>query len=567
MSASQSNLSASRYGYDFVVATTQGSINAAMKEYLAGLTEPVTTICFVADNQGNPVEIDYATLVTNAKGSDPFAVPNGADPATNADLQNLLGARFMMGFQVQLGLPDGYAPVAVPDIVALGADTSAVVFHHLCSEFKVVELEPGSGYAPSSWINLSQPSGDAWIFTSNVDLRLSTTDQSAYSQLPPDVQQQIKNLGGSAFSVQQLLFDLDNAGLSTVPDFGTNVPPGSKLYMALEQGFIGAYFTAMKKNGQPYLGCTIRHDDAPLSTLTLTDFNLEVSPPLGDNGQPIANPDNGQEDLATLDYLCAANGDVLPPAVAFAWNWVDPSEATDYDGVVAINRASFTNYFKSQLQSYVESNCFLASVRVWMSGFLDATTNYSWNLTPGQVPTVTTPATGTEVLTFHYQSSAEDGAGLNDDMGKMQLSSTFDLSVSFSGNTITIVQHLVVYLWVRSLQTSAGGNVVDRTLTDTYTLAVDSNGQLTATEQSAPLVDNSQNPSTNDFLNFFTDLNDIISDVENWVRGFTSTSLEDMPLSVVQDYVFPGGKTFAYKSVGFSDYGDLASHITYTGSN
>ena len=152
-------------------------------------------------------------------------------------------------------------------------------------------------------------------------------------------------------------------------------------------------------------------------------------------------------------------------------------------------------------------------------------------------------------------------------MGKMQLSSTFDLSVSFSGNTITIVQHLVVYLWVRSLQTSAGGNVVDRTLTDTYTLAVDSNGQLTATEQSAPLVDNSQNPSTNDFLNFFTDLNDIISDVENWVRGFTSTSLEDMPLSVVQDYVFPGGKTFAYKSVGFSDFGDLASHITYTGSN
>ncbi len=120
---------------------------------------------------------------------------------------------------------------------------------------------------------------------------------------------------------------------------------------------------------------------------------------------------------------------------------------------------------------------------------------------------------------------------------------------------------------MRSLQTSAGGNVVDRTLTDTYTLAVDSNGQLTATEQSAPLVDNSQNPSTNDFLNFFTDLNDIISDVENWVRGFTSTSLEDMPLSVVQDYVFPGGKTFAYKSVGFSDYGVLASHITYTGSN
>ncbi len=291
------------------------------------------------------------------------------------------------------------------------------MFHHLCSEFKVVDARARQRDAPSSSINLSQPSGNAWIFTSNVDLRLSTTDQSAYSQLPPDVEQQIKNLGSSAFSVQRLLFDLDNAGLSTVPDFGTNIPPGCRLYMALEQGFVGAYFTAMKKNGQPYLGCTIRHDDAPLSTLALTDFNLEVSPPLGDNGQPMANPDDGQEDW-TLDYLCAANGNISrrrwhshgtgaipprPPTTTVSWR----------------STVRGRQLLQEPTAVLVESNCFLASVRVWMSGFLDATTNYSWNLTPGQVQTVTTPATGTEVLTFHYRSSAEDGAGLNDDMGKM----------------------------------------------------------------------------------------------------------------------------------------------------
>ena len=41
MSASQSQLSAARYGYDFVVATTQASINATMKQFLSGLTEPL----------------------------------------------------------------------------------------------------------------------------------------------------------------------------------------------------------------------------------------------------------------------------------------------------------------------------------------------------------------------------------------------------------------------------------------------------------------------------------------------------------------------------------------------
>jgi hypothetical protein len=103
MSASQSQLSAAKYGYDFVVATTQASINATMKEFLAGLTEPVVTVCYVADQHGNPVEIPYDELVSNANKTDPFTLPANADPATDPGLKNLMGARFMMAFQAQLG--------------------------------------------------------------------------------------------------------------------------------------------------------------------------------------------------------------------------------------------------------------------------------------------------------------------------------------------------------------------------------------------------------------------------------------------------------------------------------
>jgi hypothetical protein len=34
-------------------------------------------------------------------------------------------------------------------------------------------------------------------------------------------------------------------------------------------------------------------------------------------------------------------------------------------------------------------------------------------------------------------------------------------------------------------------------------------------------------------------------------------------LTVVQDFVFPGGRTFAFKTVGFSNHQDLVAHITY----
>jgi hypothetical protein len=560
MSASQSQLSAARYGYDFVVATTQASINATMKEFLAGLTEPVVTACYIADSTAKPTPVPYDQLVKSANGSDPFKVPSGADPSANADLKNLMGARFMMGFRAQLGLPPGLPPAEIPDVVTLGSDTSAVTFNLLCSEFTVVELEPGSGYAPASWMNESQPSGSPWMFTSKVDLRLSKADQGAYSKLPPAVQEKIQNLGGSAFSVQQLLFDLDNAAFDSMPSM-SGVKPGTKLDMVLKQEFIGAYFAQMQATGQPFLGCAITQSTTPVSTLTLTDLNMEVCPLVGTNGQPILKPTRAQQDVATLSYLCAANGDALPPPVKFGWNWIEASEASDYDGVVSINRSAFANYLKHQLQDYVSQNSYLPSVHVWLDG--DRAMFDPPTLTPGQTPTVKMPETGPVLLTFHYDSYAADQAGLNGDMGRMELKPSFDLTVTASGNTLTVVQHLVVYLYVRSLATAGSGNVVDLTLTDTYTLAVSQDGELVANE-STSRNDQSKDPSTDPFLNFFTNLNDIIGMVKSWIRVVTATRLKDLPLSVVQDYVFPGGKTFAYKSVAFSDSADLASHITYT---
>lgn len=530
-----------------------------MLTFLAGLTEPIATVCFVADDQGDPVLTPYEEVLAKAQGSDPFSIPNGATPDNNADFRNLLDARFLASFRARLGVPPAPDPSKLPDLVVLGADTAAVQFNMLCSEFSVAAVHGGL-FVPLTWSAQSQDPSSPWVFTTKVDMRLSTVDGSAYSKLPADVQQRIKNLSGSAFSVQQLLFDLTNAALETVPTI-SGVAPGSVAYTLLEQYFVGAYFTEMQKQALPILGCSVSVQSAPPSTLTLTDLNFNVNPYEDPNGQPYPNPTPDQQQAATLNYLCAANHNQLPPAVSFNWNWLDTTQMSDHDGVMAINRNTLANYFKINLAPMVPPNCILVNVDVSLDSASEP--HYNWTLTGGQKPNISQPLTGQTVLSFSYSSGSQDDAGLDGDIGAMDIRPSYVMNVDFVGNTVVITQHIVIYVYVRHLQTSGSANMVDKQIVDTFTIGVDAQGRLTTTKTSK-LTDNSSTPSVNPVLDFFTNVNQLFDDVSNHVSGFQGSQLTDPPVSIVQDFVFPGGNTFTYKNAAFSDFQDLVSYITYT---
>lgn len=554
MSTNQSNLSSAQFGYDFVVATTQAAINATMLEFLNETTMPLITMYYNQDDKGNPVLVDRVTLLSQTNGTDPLLVQNwsSSSPMTD-DIKNLSNSDFWYAFQARIGMPPGFLPSNLPDIVTLEAGSQSVNFSLLCSEFTVVE-STYSRNGLTNFLNTSQPSGTAWVFTSNVPLANIINND----KLPPAVQQQLDYLGSDAFSVQQLFFDLDSAILESTPTL-SGIVPGTAVSTALNQIFQGAYFSAMKANGQPILGYSIvpktsLPDPSPLS---LTGLNFEVSPYL-----PPANQPN-QPDLNTLNYLCASNNDTLPQPVSFNWNWIDQEQAGLYDGVIAVNRNTLASYFEQQLKGLVPRNCFLPWVRVWLSDW-DTKCNWGWNMIPGQSPDVAYPATGDTVLTFSYEHpQVYDSAGLDGDMGSGGLATQYSLSVRFVGNTIIIVQHLVINIYVSSLSDGHGGNVVDKTITDTYTIAVNQQGALTVSDPASAVLDNSDPPSTNGFLSFFNGLNDIINDVNNWITNYTATSLTDIPASHLRNFIFPGGKVFTYTDVGFSANQDLVSHITY----
>lgn len=206
-----SHLSDSKYLYDLVVAITQASISEIMEAFLAQLKEPTVTICYIADDQDNPVLIDYETLVKNANGTDPFIVqaPANVDCETNQDIMNLRSARFKFGFRITLGKAKVPDPSNFRDIVELSGFSLLVMFNLYCSTFQVVRFVPDMVYLTTgTWLNVSQSPGNPWLFTFQVSLHLEEVDKTAYNTLPEDVQKKIQSLGSDAFSVQQLVFDL-----------------------------------------------------------------------------------------------------------------------------------------------------------------------------------------------------------------------------------------------------------------------------------------------------------------------------------------------------------------------
>ena len=168
MAVNASHLSDPTYPYDFIVSTTQGSINSGLLSYLNKGNQPITYLCFLADSSGDPTtSIDLADLLNNTKGP---LYPNGVNPF---DLTNtidysddrfttLTKARFVVGIKRQIGLPPGIPPNALPDIVTLGSSADTVLFNMYCSQLQVIQNVLGGVWGGGSWNIWSQPSGAPW---------------------------------------------------------------------------------------------------------------------------------------------------------------------------------------------------------------------------------------------------------------------------------------------------------------------------------------------------------------------------------------------------------------------
>jgi hypothetical protein len=441
----------------------------------------------------------------------------------------------------------------------------------------IIQNSPASGFgSEGSWNVWSQPNGEAWYFSTKVDLVHSDLckelDTNYFDNNPAKKMAIIEQLTNyrSAFSLKQLLFDLDSAVLQSVPTI-EGLEPTSSASTALTRSFVELYSACAKQYGMPLISVHMIADHPDGSSLPITGMERQVSQYKDKEGMVVEDPVSSQKQVFTLDYLCAANNNPLPSPSAFSWNWVESDEVADKSGMIAVNRNTLAKYFENNILSDLMKSCIKVSAHAdcaadaWISGNCSYGVTYTTNQTPQYCYI---PDSGTEVLKVHYQnySEAHDQNGAT--YCQTQAWSCFDSTLSFINDSnycpfIILEQHLSITVSVKWDSTYEETRIFDRKITNKYSISVNISGSLQLTKQGSQIEDNSQKPNADWLTDLFTGVNDAINSLESQSADFLTAELTSVPLTDLQSFVFPGGNVFTYTKVKFSDNQDLVADITY----
>ncbi|MEH2252715.1 hypothetical protein [Nostoc sp.] len=587
MTGHQSNLSLSQYGYDLVVSTTQESINATMKQFLDKFEGKDFISCYVSQEQSDgtykDVPGDYDELSKMA-GMDLFYIPSTnqtADQKAAADkaYNNL----FSFAFKATMGLPD-FSLESIPNVIILDKGSLIVTYNLFFKDFKILNAAPERrGY---SWTNISQADAPTpWVFQFNVSLDLNSSD-SAFSQLPHSVKTKVKNLNpDSAFSVQQLYLDLNTAGLESAPTV-VGLEPTSTAYIYLTRVFINSYFTHLQEqsknpsnpDGNILLGYSIKptQPSTTRSSIIPTDLTFMISPFHDDNGVATKN-----YDLYTLNYLVMSQQHHMPAPVEFGWNWVEKSEESDYAGTMTIKKGIFASFLNQQLSPSLNGVCLIPSCSInvypvkieWHCGYTRETSPQTYQVVNDGT---------SKVLTFSYLKSDHDSDTFVPNWGNITLTNSLQSDIYLENNLIRTVTTATAYVHINIEGGVTEGNFVKYQTETSYQIGVAQSGvDQSGVDQSENLVvtlatgspkfsDLSDNIDPSGWSKFVTlgaidhvvnEIKSFLGAIKNFLLNHDQAILAMLTNSSV--WVFPGGKTFAFKDIYFSDASDLVVHITY----
>jgi hypothetical protein len=582
MSLQQSNLAAS--GYDVVIATTQDSVNANIQDYMrdAGnkfgkISSYVYSANYYAplESSINPVTVtDQATFKTRANGTDPLTAIktnwNNNMPMTT-DITNLQNAHFIYAFSAQPGIPAYYntpdennnVPL-LPQLFEIDTNNQSALITLLFKSFSYVRGGFDESKQALTVLNAkTMGNTEAWSITFRVPFASNT------AQILTDAVQKQASIQPSPFTVQQLMLDFSKAQFVTCTD-GIDLGFSWKeiadnISLKGINPVLGYSLTPSGGSNNPLPPAILDlYEFSTTSDVKVTSLELESNAFVDGNGNFIQTPSSDQHKLATLNYICAANNHPLKPVAPLKWNWLDDiNEEGSYNGAIAVSRHMIAKFLSTQLLPGVGANCYQPYVKantvdVISVDFPDPV------LTPGQSPVITYYPTGSTLFELKYDQSSSDTAGVLGCNGTISLESSFDLAVSYSGDKLTIVQHLVMTLNVSVHGTYSGPvNVVDKMITDVYNITVDPNGNLQFSAPQSTPVDNSSTGNTNSFTNWSWMVNQDTSEFAKAAQALVGSSLKDIQLASLKQFVFPAGEAFSIKDATFADSGDLVGHITY----
>lgn len=568
--------------FDLVVGVTQKSVSETMRKYLSNIDRPPFKQLFVYNgtstgHEPSFVPIDYETA-KGKLGFDPFTIPDGT-LSTDSRVKALIDNRISLGFMAEFGNP-AVSASRLPEPLTFDRSGSEVTYNMVMKEFKAFELA-GGVFGPVQLKMISQtaflakdPANEPWYFKFSVDLDMrNDSARNQFHLLPPTTQQLVKNLGVDIFSIQQLFLNLNTAQLQNNLPAIPNLDSTSYLAILLQRVFLGAYLKTIDASGNGVLlGYTVTTNNPPSREASLipTDLNIHISSYKNPDGS-----DTTKFPLYTLNYLVASENRRLPSPVDFGWNWIDEAESNKFDGVVAVRRDVFRDFLQDTLSPELRNICLIPDVDVRINDPIKA--HFSWSVkkcATAPVYTVLDGSSDGKVLSYsaHRSDYDKDVFPFPPVWGSIAMDVYSNSDVFFTGNLIKTVSTLRVHAKVNILGGVTSGNVIFYRTTTNYELGVDAGGRITVKLQGgkAHFEDMSSDIDANGWSKFVSagTVNNLINTLVSSVQGFKRflTGFDGAifrRLNSGADWVFPGGNTFSFKDVRFSNHLDLVSHIKY----
>lgn len=573
------------YGYDMVVAVTQRSLNARLKQYLDYKQGEI----FICAYNSKKEYIDYKSVMKKVNdaikekyySNDPSYIEikldlfeiNVDSPSEIEKYAIEIAKEYGLTYatKAQLGRPNNVKKSKMPDLIKLRTDDNdgkSLYYNAYYAEFDVLVIDDTG----SSMQHISQPQDEYWVFTYLVRLTHVT---KSYKDLPVDVQNsisekysEIENFD-SIFSIESLYFDLRKATIAKRPEKITNV----NTKKIVEDLFVDCYIRAVDKMGGVVLGYALKENvlcsgkSTSKKSFGITDCDYMIS----------YYGDPEKSDLDTLNYLFMFDNNSMPAKrKPFPWNWVEPDSfgQIKIDGVMAIRRENIFSIIQQKYMPFINNLYFEHHIRplpVVNSGIdlgLSCSCFNEWKCSyqPCDCRLFCNPKNS---------CSSYNANGMDVEF-RGELRST----ITVEGNKVKCKTDLAEHLRINISKmppllpcgSSSSGDIFRHTIGCDFTIGVDDKGQIFI-----PLIEFSDYDDGGIFRKdshvdlFINDLDENISDVCRFVSSqidlafklFENTTVQNMN-GFGGNWFFPGGDTFCFKSVSFSRYNDLTVGLTYS---
>jgi hypothetical protein len=562
MGANQSNLA--KCGYDMVTATTQASVNATMKQWLDGYQGTVYIQAYAYDRDGDAASIkpiDFNKLKTEL-GFDPFSVASGKSDK-DAKIAKIMEKRLACAFAIKMGFPAQAIPADLPAMITFTRAEREVGFNLISNTFKCLNLQKNGSIG--TWTNVKQDEDDIYYF--GMKGRLSTRKEpldKRFHELPNETKTFINREGKSYFRITELVMTLDANATTANP--ATMVPAGHATNYLVP--FIKSYVEHLKSDIVLGYSVVARKDMSTSRSIVPTAIDFIVSPYRDAAGNP-----TDDYKAYTLNYLVMADNPTVPSA-PIMWNWVDKDKVSQYAGVAAVNRNLFIKYlqdvFSMRLHEITQqpsvsytTHCDSVS---WVHQYFTDTAHKNYNVVTNG---------GSHVLTYSWYrnnlSSDTSYCVVYAIWGNMESRYYAQSDVYIEGNTIRLETVLTGWVHINVVGGVVEGNFAKSKSVSKYDIGVDSFGRITVSMEPPVITDLSDKIEVGGWIKFVTqgEINKAVERIKNRLKELMDRYLASYADSIkstlnsCDGWVFPGGKTFAFKEAGFSANQDLVAHILF----